>query len=99
MNKQCTILIPVAENVHPYTLQSMLAVVAHAEQNGIRIVDIGVSHREMIDSARNGLTEAFLQTNVEWAFWMDSDMCFPKETLTELFKVAEEKNTKMVTGI
>jgi hypothetical protein len=30
---------------------------------------------------------------------MDSDMVFPKETLVELFKTAEEKNTKMVTGV
>ncbi len=53
----------------------------------------------MIDDARNGLVETFLGTSTEWLFWMDSDMLFPKETLVELFKVAEEKDSKMVTGV
>lgn len=99
MEKTVTIAVPVAESVQPIVLQSMLSVVAYAITKDIKVVDIGVSHREMIDCARNGFVEAFLQTNVEWMFWMDSDMTFPKETLVELFRVAEEKNAKLVTGI
>ncbi len=99
MEKSVTIAVPVAESVQPIVLQSMLSVVSYATAKGIKIVDIGVSQREMIDCARNGFTEAFLETNVEWMFWMDSDMTFPKETLVELFRVAEEKDAKLVTGI
>lgn len=99
MKKQVSIAVPVADSVPAVTLQSMLSVVNYAAVSGIEVVDIGVTHRHLIDDARNGLVESFLATNTEWIFWMDSDMTFPKETLVELFKVAEEKNTKMVTGI
>ncbi len=99
MDKNVSIAIPCAQLVDPVTLQSMLGVVNYSAFNGITIVDIGVTKGQMIDDARNGLTESFLGTSTEWLFWMDSDMVFPKETLVELFKVAEEKNTKLVTGV
>lgn len=99
MEKNVTICVPVAESVHPAVMQSMLAVVNYAAKNGIDIENIGVSHREMIDCARNGFTEAFLETDSQWMFCMDSDMIFPKETLVEMFRVAEEKDAKLLTGI
>lgn len=99
MNKKVSIAIPVADTVAAVTLQSMLALTAYASSNGIQVADIGVTHRVMVDDARNSLTETFLKSDTEWLLWLDSDMTFPKETLVELFKVAEEKNSKMVTGI
>lgn len=99
MKKEVSIAIPIAESVPPKTLQSMLGVVNYAAINGIKIVDIGITERQMIDDARNGLAESFLGSSTEWIFWMDADMIFPKETLVELFKVAEEKDAKMVTGV
>lgn len=99
MNKTVSLAIPVAESVPAITLQTMLGMVNYSAVNGITIKDIGVTHRQMVDDARNGLTEGFLTSDTEWLFWMDSDMTFPKETLIEMFKVAEEKNAKMVTGI
>ncbi len=99
MNKEVSIAIPIAQLVEPVTLQSMLGVVNYAALNGIKIMDVGVTKGQLIDDARNALAETFLGTPTEWIFWMDSDMTFPKETLVELFKVAEEKNTKMVTGV
>ncbi len=99
MDKSVSIAIPVAQLVDPVTLQTMLGVVNYAAINGITIVDIGVTKGQLIDDARNGLTETFLGTSTEWLFWMDSDMTFPKETLVELFNVAEAKNAKMVTGV
>lgn len=99
MKKQVSIAIPVAESVPAVTLQSMLAIVNYAAANGIEIRDIGITHRHLIDDARNGLAESFLFSDTEWILWLDSDMTFPKETITELFKVAEEKKTKMVTGV
>ncbi len=93
------VAIPVAESVHPSVMQSMMATIAYASTHGVTISEIGVTQREIIDNARNNLTESFLGTSAEWLFWMDSDMIFPKDTLVELFRVAEEKNAKMVTGI
>ena len=99
MKKQIAVAIPVAESVQPVVMQTILTAVAYAAQHGVEVTDIGVTQREMIDRARNGLTEAFLGTSTEWLMWFDSDMTFPKETITQLFKVAEEKNAKMVSGI
>jgi len=99
IRKQVSIAVPVAQLVDPIVLQSMMGLVNYAALNGIEIQDIGVTKGQMIDDARNGLAETFLATNTEWLFWMDSDMTFPKETLVELFKVAEEKNAKVVSGV
>lgn len=99
INKQVGIAIPVAQLVEPITLQSMMGVVNYAARNGVDVVNIGVTKGQLIDDARNGLAESFLSSDVEWMFWMDSDMVFPKETLVELFKTAEEKNAKMVSGV
>lgn len=99
MEKNVSIAIPVAQLVDPVTLQSMMGLVNYSALNGINIMDIGVTKGQMVDDARNGLTETFLETPTEWLFWMDSDMTFSKDTLVELFKVAEEKNAKLVTGV
>ncbi len=99
ISKNVSLAIPIADTVDHRVLQSMLGVVNYAAINGITIVDIGVTHRQMIDDARNNLTETFLSTPTDWLFWMDSDMTFPKDTLVELFRVAEEKDAKMVTGV
>lgn len=99
MNKQCTLVCPIAEIVPPKTFQSVLAAVAYAAQKGVTFTDIGITERNLIDGARNILAEAFLSTPTEWIFWVDADMVIPKDTITELFKVAEEKSAKIVTGI
>lgn len=99
MNRQCSIAIPIAQVVEPKVLQSMMAMVNYSANNGIKIVDIGITERVPIDDARNMLAETFLETPTEWIFWMDSDMTFPKDTLVKLFDLAEKKDAKMVTGI
>lgn len=99
MGKDVSIAVPVAQVVEPKTLQSMMALVNYSANHGIKIHDIGITERVMIDDARNMLTETFLKSSTEWLFWMDSDMVFPEDTLAKLIKVAEEKQAKMVTGI
>lgn len=99
MTRQVSLAIPCAQVVDPKVLQSMLAMVSYSAKNGIEINHVGITERALIDDARNVLAETFLKSETEWLFWMDSDMTFPEETLLKLFKVAEEKNAKMVTGI
>lgn len=99
MNKQVAIAVPCAQVVEPRVLQSMMTVCSYSAHHGIDIVHVGITERQMIDDARNDLAEAFLKTSTEWIFWMDSDMLFPPDTLTTLFRVAEEKDAKIVTGI
>jgi GT2 family glycosyltransferase len=93
------ILCPIAESVPPITFQSGMSMVGYASKHGVDVKFIGVTQRTLIETARNILTREFLKTDCEWAFWMDSDMVFPKETIVQLLKTAKEKDTKMVTGI
>ncbi len=99
MKREVSLAIPCAQVVEPKTLQSMLAMVNHSATHGIEIKHIGITERMLVDEARNVLTETFLKSPTEWLFWMDSDMTFPEDTLVKLFKVAEDKNANMVTGI
>lgn len=99
MERKVTLVCPIAEIIPPKTFQSALAAVGYAAQKGIKFVDIGITERQLIDGARNVLAEAFLATPTEWIFWMDADMVLPKDTITELFKVVDEKDAKIVTGI
>lgn len=99
MNRNVSVVCPVAESVPPKVFRDAMAMVAYSIMNGITIMDIGVTERELVDEARNNLVTTFLATSTEWIFWMDADVILPKETLVELFKVAEEKNAKIVTGI
>lgn len=99
MNRECSIAIPCAQVVEPKTLQSMLAMVNYSAVNGVKIANIGITERCLIEDARNTLTETFLSSSTEWLFWMDSDMTFPKDTLVKLFNLAEKKDAKMVTGV
>lgn len=98
-SKRVSIAIPCAQMVEPKTLQTMMTMVNYSAKHGVDIVDIGITERVLIDDARNMLVESFLKSDTEWLFWMDSDMVFPKETLVSLFKVVEEKNARMATGI
>jgi hypothetical protein len=99
VNRNVSIAIPIAQVVEPRTLQTMLTLVNYSAMNGIKIHDVGMTERCLIDDARNQIAEGFLKSDVEWLFWMDSDMTFPKDTLVKLFNVAEQKDAKMVTGV
>lgn len=99
MQKECSIAIPCAQVVEPKTLQSMLALVNYSATHGVKINHIGITERALIEDARNILADTFLKSPTEWIFWMDSDMVFDPDTLVKLFKVAEDKQAKMVTGI
>lgn len=99
MERKVAVVCPIAESVPPKVFQKAIAMLLYSVNQGIDVVDIGVTEREMIDGARNNLTTTFLATPTEWIFWMDADMVLPKDTLVKLFDVAEKKNAKIVTGI
>lgn len=99
VNKTVGIAVPIAESVHPKVFQSICSVIAYSCQHGIKVSDIGITVREIIDLARNNLAEAFLGTDSEWLFWMDSDMHFPPDVLVELFKTVEQTGAKIVSGV
>jgi GT2 family glycosyltransferase len=94
-----TILCPIAESISAPVFQSALALINYSVLNNIRIDFIGVTERTLIDTARNTLAKEFLKTPSDWAFWMDADMVLPKETIVKLLDVADDKKTKMVSGV
>jgi len=94
-----SIFCPISESVAPLVFQSAVSMAAYAAMNGVHIQFIGVTERTLVDKARNVLAAEFLKTESEWSFWMDADMVFPKDTITQLLKTAKEKEAKMVTGI
>lgn len=93
------LLCPIAESVSPKTFQSVMAMVGYSTAKKVAIGHIGVTERTLVDTARNTLTTSFLKTDNEWAFWIDSDMTFPKDTLVMLLETAKKKRAKMVTGV
>lgn len=93
------IAIPCAQVVDPKVMQSVATLVSYSSKKGFKITEVGITERQMVDDARNGLAEAFLSSPTEWMLWLDSDMLFPPETLEELWKTAVERNAKLVTGV
>jgi GT2 family glycosyltransferase len=100
MSDSVVLLCPVASDLMPVkAVQTILSAVSYAASKGVEIHHVGMTSRELIDAARNGLAEAFLQTKAEWAFWVDSDQTIPHDTIVELLRVAKEKQAHIVTGI
>lgn len=97
--KTVALLCPVAETLDPVIFQHTLAMVSFSSQNGVKIKDVGVTKRTLVHSARNALAKGFLQTDNEWAFWMDADMLLPSNTIVKLLETAEKTGGKFVTGI
>lgn len=94
-----TILCPIAESIPPAVFQSALAMINYTAKKGIQVDFVGITERTLVDTARNVLAREFLKTPSDWAFWMDADMILPKETIVRLLEVAEQKKTKLVTGV
>jgi hypothetical protein len=99
MATKLAVLCPVGETVPAPTFQYAMAMVSYASQHGIRIEKVGVTERQLVQTARNVLGKGFLKSDCDWAFWMDSDHIFPAETIVQLMETAIEKNAKFVTGV
>lgn len=50
-------------------------------------------------AARNEVAEAFLQTDAEWLWWVDTDMGFAPDSLDQLLNVADPTDRPMVGGL
>jgi cephalosporin hydroxylase/GT2 family glycosyltransferase len=49
--------------------------------------------------SRNTLVRKFLETDAEWAWFCDSDMVFPPDSIIRLLLAAQQVNTKVVGGL
>lgn len=52
-----------------------------------------------INLARTEATNLFLQSNAEWAWYIDTDMVFDATVLPRLLRTAKEKKAKVVGGL
>jgi hypothetical protein len=91
--------MPCAGPVEPRVLQSTVNLVSSAQSQGIKVLQVGITDRTLIHTARNILANGFLQTECEWAFWMDSDMILEPRTIPLMLKYAKQLDAKMLTGI
>lgn len=92
-------LSPVAESVAPTAFQSILAAMLKTMDGGLRVEQIGVTERMLVQSARNVLAKGFLDTDCEWAFWWDCDTIVPPDVVLRLYKTAQDCNAKFTTGV
>lgn len=93
------LLSPCANTVEPRAYQFALNLVSGAWKAGIPVNMIGVTERTLIHSARNILAEGFLQTDCEWAFWLDSDMVLPSNTIPVMLRWAQKIRAEFLTGV
>ena len=91
------ILVPCCGPVDPKVFQSALAMAAATSEQ--KIDQVGVTNRVLVDEARQWLAEGFLQTDCEWAFWMDADMILEPRSINVLLSWAKKLDAKMLTGI
>jgi hypothetical protein len=76
-----------------------MALVSGSSAGGYPVRQIGVTERTLINTARNVLAEQFLQTDCEWAFWLDSDMVLPANTIPVMMGWAKKLNAQFLTGV
>lgn len=53
----------------------------------------------LIYDARNLLSLTAIDNQFDYVLWLDSDMVFPRDTLTRLLKDLEENNAQVVSGL
>lgn len=93
------LLSPCANSVEPRAYQFAMSLVSSSSKNGYPVMQIGVTERTLIHSARNILAEGFLASECEWAFWLDSDMVLPSNTIPVMMKRAKELKAEFLTGV
>lgn len=92
-------LCPNSGLIESEAVKYMMAAIASAWKHGIQVEQIGLAERMVIHTARNCLATMFMQTDCEWAFWVDSDMIIPPNTIQRLMNTAKEKNALFATGV
>jgi len=79
------ILVPAMEMVNAEFAQHLAMASANLVANGIRI-NCAFNIGSVITIARRNLTDIFLKSDFEYAWWVDSDMKFPIDTPVRLLK-------------
>jgi len=93
------VAMPCAGAVEPRVVQSMCLLSSFSTSNGYPVRFVGITERTLIHTARSFIADAFLKTECEWLFWMDSDMILEPRTIPVMINWAKKLNAKFMTGI
>lgn len=93
------ILSPCANSIEPRAYQVAMVLASASTGAGYPIRQVGVTERTLVHTARNVLANAFLNTDCEWAFWLDSDMVLPANTIPIMIGWAKRLKAEFLTGI
>lgn len=93
------ILSPCANSVEPRAYQFGMVLASASSAQGFPVRQVGVTERTLVHTARNILAEEFLNTDCEWAFWLDSDMVLPANTIPIMMRWAKKLDAQFLTGI
>lgn len=84
-NKKIMILVPSRDMVHSNFALCLSQATKHLQANGIEFETI-FYHHTVISTSRQDLTKMFLESDCDYAFWLDTDMAFAPETPYELLQ-------------
>lgn len=94
------ILMPCAlDTVEAAVMHSVVCLSNFATYHGYTVRAFNMTNRMLVHSARNTLADAFLKSDCEWAFWMDSDMILEPKTIPMMVGWLKRQKGLLATGI
>lgn len=91
--KKTLIAVPCMEHVPVAFCQSL------AQLQKVGECSLCMLSGSLVYTSRNNLALSAIQAEADYVFWLDSDMVFPSDTLVRMFKVLEENNLDILTGL
>ena len=91
--KKTLIAIPCMDQVPAPFAQSL------AMLNKVGECKLSMQMGSLIYTSRNNLAQMAIQMDVDYVFWLDSDMVFEPDTLARMMKTLEENDYDILTGL
>ena len=91
--KKTLIAIPCMDQVPTPFAQSL------AMLNKVGECKLSMQMGSLIYTSRNNLAQMAIQMDVDYVFWLDSDMVFEPDTLARMMKTLEENDYDILTGL
>lgn len=85
----------------PNYVQSLMPTLAYSSARGHGLTSWAFKHAKSYDiaEARNQATKDFLESDIEWMWFIDSDMGWEPDALEKLLAVADPKERPIVGGL
>ena len=92
------IAVPTLENVPVDFMESLMDLACHLKDEGIDF-KLKIEAGTLVYFARESLARYAIANRFTHVLWLDSDMVFPPETLTYLYKEMEETGADFISGL